>query len=157
MTPVEHLSKLFSDTYEGQAWHGPSLKAIIDRVSAAQAVHQPGNGVHSIAELTHHASYWMMMVRKWITGIDAAPDQDASWGTGEADPEIAWQEAKNVLDREYVALKSAIDALPNEKLQAVAHAEWGLTYSTLLHSIIHHNLYHAGQISLLTKLQGNAD
>lgn len=157
MTPVEELSKLFSDTYEGQAWHGPSLKATVDRVSAAEAVHQPGHNVHSIAEFTRHAAYWMMLVRKWISGIDAAPDQGASWGTSEADPDIAWQEAKNVLDREYVALKTAIDAFPPEKLASVAHAESGLTYYTLLHGMIHHNLYHAGQISLLTKLQGNAD
>ncbi len=157
MTPVEQLSKLFSDTYEGQAWHGPSLKAVVDGVSAAEAVQQPGHGVHSIVEFTHHAAYWMMLVRKWISGVDAAPDQETSWGSSESTPEVAWQAAKDSLAREYESLKTAIDAFPGEKLGTVAHPESGLTFYTLFHGIIDHNIYHAGQISLLKKLQGNAD
>lgn len=158
MTPVEQLSKLFTETYEGQPWHGPSLVAITSRVTAPQAVRKPAQDVHSIAEFTHHAAYWMMLVRKWISGIDAAPDQDTSWGPqDEPNPEAAWQTAKDTLAKEYQSLKAAIDVFPPEKLGELAHAESGLTYDTLLHSIIHHNLYHAGQISLLTKLHGNAD
>jgi len=156
MTPTkELLSKLFTDTYEGEAWHGPSLRAIINGVSATQATRDPGGNVHTIAEFVHHAAYWMKVVRHWLTGDDIVPDQTISWGPGGSDPEATWLQAKESLTSEYQALRLAIEAFPEDKLTDVAYEASGLTYYALVHGIINHNIYHAGQIMLLKKLQGN--
>jgi uncharacterized damage-inducible protein DinB len=153
MNSVGHLSELFTKTYEGQAWHGPSLMAIIAEITPQQANHQPGHRLHTITELVHHAAYWMKAVRRWITGHEFIPEQADSWGPQGSDAELAWDNAKKSLATEYQELKKAIDAFPEEKLQSLAHEESGLTYYTLINGAIHHNLYHAGQISLLKKLQ----
>lgn len=155
MNSVELLSKLFADTYGGDAWHGPSLTTVIEGVSAEEASKQPGNNVHSIAEFVSHTAYWMSVVRHWLTGSDITPDQEISWGPAADDKQARWDLAKESLAAEYIALKQAIDKFPEEKLPQAAH-ESGLTYYALIHGIIHHNLYHAGQIALLKKLQGNA-
>jgi hypothetical protein len=147
----ELLSKLFADTYDGQAWHGPSLRSVIDGVNATEAIHQSGHNMHSIVELVHHSAYWMSVVRHWLTGDDVTPDQTTSWGPGGSDAEAVWQQAKESLATEYLALSRIIKAFPEAKLAEVAHEESGLTY----YALIHHNIYHSGQIMLLKKMQGN--
>ena len=153
MNSVELLSKLFTDTFQGQAWHGPSLQTIINDVTPEQAAYQPGHSVHSIAEFVYHAAYWMKAVRHWASDEAFTPDQPASWGPNGVLPEQNWNDAKATLTAEYDLLKKVIDTFPEEKLAAIAYAESGLTYYTLLHGLVHHNLYHAAQIAILKKLQ----
>ena len=37
MTEVEHLADVFEDSFSGDAWHGPSLMAILKDVDARKA------------------------------------------------------------------------------------------------------------------------
>jgi uncharacterized damage-inducible protein DinB len=63
-----------------------------------------------------------------------------------------WSKAVKDLEESQRTLVGAIEKFPDEKLsdlvQGVTHK---YTYYTMLHGIIHHDLYHTGQIILIRK------
>jgi hypothetical protein len=65
--------------------------------------------------------------------------------------EAAWSRLRTGLEDEYRALLSVVRALPEQALEAVVP---GQNYSEyfLLHGVIQHTLYHAGQIAYARKL-----
>jgi uncharacterized damage-inducible protein DinB len=66
--------------------------------------------------------------------------------------ETDWLKAIDGLEKSQEQLLDAIAKFPAERLgELVPHAEFKYTYYTLLHGIIHHDLYHVGQISLIAK------
>jgi hypothetical protein len=63
-----------------------------------------------------------------------------------------WEIVLNTLDQSQHELFTAIQQFPEGRLRdLVPHAEHKYTFYTLLHGIIHHDLYHIGQIALVKK------
>jgi hypothetical protein len=151
MTAIELLAKLLADTYNGDAWHGPSLAVVIDGTSTELASKKINDEIHTITELVHHSAYWMGSVRCRLTGEPFAPNQNISWGPSGLDAETNWRIAKESLEAEYKALHSAIEKFPEDKLSE-PFMEGGVSFFGLINGAIHHNLWHAGQIALIKKL-----
>jgi hypothetical protein len=76
-----------------------------------------------------------------LTGVDEWPPS-----VGE------WPAALDQLAHAQKQLWEYAETLPEERLDDIVSAEKGYTIYILLHGIVQHNLYHAGQISLLKKL-----
>jgi uncharacterized damage-inducible protein DinB len=55
MSEMDRIRDQFRRAFEGEAWHGPSVLALLDGVTAQQAAAHPIPGAHSIWELTLHA------------------------------------------------------------------------------------------------------
>jgi hypothetical protein len=151
MTSIELLAKLLADTYNGDAWHGPSFVAVLEGIDADLAAKRINAEIHTIAELVHHAAYWMSSVRYRLTGEHFTVNQDMSWGLGHLDKEENWRIAKESLDAEYKALLAAVEKFPEDKLSE-PFMEGGVSFFGLINGAIHHNLWHAGQIALIKKL-----
>ena len=84
--------------FEGEAWHGPSLRELLLDVGPAQAQARPLAGAHSIWELVLHIEVWMLAGLEATRGVPMPtglpPEKD--WpGTG-----LATQKASNVAGRE---------------------------------------------------------
>jgi uncharacterized damage-inducible protein DinB len=63
-----------------------------------------------------------------------------------------WTEALQRLEESQVKLLEAAARFPEERLgELVPSITHKYTYYTLLHGIIHHDLYHIGQIQLILK------
>ena len=58
MREVERIAEQLKKSFEGDAWHGDSLKEILADVDAAKAETKPASGGHSIWELVLHTSAW---------------------------------------------------------------------------------------------------
>lgn len=141
---------LLDEAYEKKTWHGPNLKQALKGVSARQAAWRPGRGRHNIWELALHAAYWKYAVRRRIEGAQrgsfvlkgsnffARPEK------GKA-TEAAWSADKKLLEQEHRALRTAIaKVLPTPR---------GAKFLPQLYGVTFHDLYHAGQIRLLRRLQ----
>jgi hypothetical protein len=74
--------------------------------------------------------------------INFPPVTDAS--------EAAWQATLQALEASHRSLRDAVKKIDDARLEEIAP---GASYSIyfLLHGLIQHDLYHAGQISLLKK------
>ncbi|HKI45763.1 MAG TPA: DinB family protein [Balneolales bacterium] len=49
----------------GDAWHGPSLRELLDGLSVEQALAHPLKGRHSIWEIVNHITVWHNAVNVW--------------------------------------------------------------------------------------------
>ncbi|MDX6498162.1 MAG: hypothetical protein QOG23_1422 [Blastocatellia bacterium] len=152
MTEIERILDQLKRAYEGNAWHGPSVREALAGVTAAQAHARPLNNAHSIWELTQHIAVWENVGRRRLEGDRAAIEISSpeDWPPADDTSETAWEQAKAALDRGHEALREAISRIPEERLDEPILEGMSSVYVTV-HGVIQHDLYHAGQIAMLKK------
>jgi uncharacterized damage-inducible protein DinB len=149
---VERIKNFLNASFHGGAWHGPSILELTKGLSAREAAFKAGN-VHTIAELIYHITSWRIFVVKRLQGDDSynIEDDKMNWGNfGKIDQfelETLMMEMTLSQDELIKELDTKDDAFLDK---IVPGSEY--PYYTLVHGIIHHDLYHAGQISILKKL-----
>jgi len=93
----------------------------------------------------------MSIVRRRLAGEAFEPNDAQDWPGVPPDPgEAAWQFALGNLEGAYEQLRGMILALDPERLEDRVPGKHYTVYF-MLHGVIQHNLYHAGQIALLKK------
>jgi hypothetical protein len=102
--------------------------------------------------LTVHAAYWKYAVRRRLTG-----DQRGSFALKgsnwfDADPSRTWKQDVRLLVDEHRKLRAAVAAFPPRALGKPVDAK-RQTAAYTIRGIAAHDLYHAGQIQLLKRLQ----
>jgi uncharacterized damage-inducible protein DinB len=152
MTEIERILDQLKRAYEGEAWHGPSVRAVLAGITAEQAHARPLQNAHSIWELVHHIAVWENVGRRRLTGdrapIDISSPED--WPPADDQSEAGWEQSKAALDRGHQALVEAIASVPESRLGEPIFDGMSTVYVTL-HGVVQHDLYHAGQIAMLKK------
>ena len=150
MTEVERLLDQLQRAYEGEAWHGPSLKQILADVTAASAARRPIAAAHTIWELVLHVSAWESAVASRLAGRYLAEPDEGDWPAVADTSEAAWQATLQSLDATHQRLRDAIRQFDPERLhRRLAAGRESAGYA--ISGVIQHTLYHAGQIVLLKK------
>lgn len=150
MGEIENIVDQMKKAYEGSAWHGPALRELLADVSASQAAARPLKGAHTIWEIVLHIAAWQGVARSRLKGERLKEPAEGDWPeVPDSGPE-AWQKALAKLDRSQQALVQQASELSEPALWDTAV---GTSYSVyvMLHGVIQHTLYHAGQIALLKK------
>jgi uncharacterized damage-inducible protein DinB len=146
-TEIEKITKLLQRSFEKGAWHGPAVKEVLQDITQETSSKRLPN-THSIIELAGHLTTWRNYVAKKLNGETAYTVPDEMNFPGITD----WSKAMAGLEESQQNLLLALSKFPAEKLadlvQGVSHK---YTYYTMLHGIIHHDLYHTGQIILIKK------
>jgi uncharacterized damage-inducible protein DinB len=150
MDEIKRIDEQLRRAFEGQAWHGPSLRELLADVTAEQARAKAVPGAHSIWEIVRHIAAWHDGVRRRLEGESVELSAEEDWPSVAGTPEAAWQEALAVLERTHTELRRTMSRLTDARLQEMVA---GKDYSVgvMLHGLIQHDLYHAGQIALLKK------
>ena len=151
MSEIKRISSQLRRAFRGKAWHGPSVMEILENVTAEQAAAHPIPGAHSIWELVLHIRTWERVALRRIE--EQAPfevSDEEDWPAVKETTEHAWKNALNSLTLNHDALSEIISRLDESRLSDIVP---GTEYSVyfLLHGVIQHDLYHAGQIALLKK------
>jgi uncharacterized damage-inducible protein DinB len=152
MTEIERMLDQLNRAYEAKAWHGPSVKEVLDGVTAEQAHARPLANGHSIYELVRHIAVWEDVGRRRLEGdpAEVAISSPEDWPPPDDTSEPAWEQAKAALDRGHEALVEAIKRVPETRLDEPILSGKSSVYVTL-HGVIQHDLYHAGQIAILKR------
>ncbi len=150
MTEVERIVDQLERAFEGDAWHGPSLMAILHDVTAQQAASHPVNNAHSIWDLVLHIGAWEAAGLRRLGGDPARLSDAEDWPSVGETSEAAWEQTKVKLSLGHQAFRDAISRLDDESLNGPVVESAATVYGTL-HGIIQHTLYHAGQIAMLKK------
>ena len=150
MSEVERIVDQLRRAYEGEAWHGPPFKQVLAGVTAEQAARRPVANAHTIWELVLHIAVWESVVRRRLAGevTDPTPEQD--WPPVRDTSEAAWKKVLAELERGHLQLRQSIALLSDTQLSDKAPGKDYSLYG-MLHGVIQHDLYHAGQIALLKK------
>ena len=146
-TEVHKIISLLKKTFDKGAWHGPSIKEVIENVTPAQSLKGLPH-THTIIELVWHMTSWKTYVTKRLTG-----DFDFQLTDQMNFPDSKdWHECVKQLEESQGQLLAALEKFPSEKLsEMVPKFKDPYTFYSLIHGIIHHDLYHIGQIMLIKK------
>lgn len=144
---IKNIVSLLRRTYEGGAWHGPSVKEALADVTQKTAFHRLPH-THSIIELVAHMTAWKTSVARRLSGDYLYKVTEEMNFPNPQD----WHATVQQLDESQGALLAAIEVFDSGKLdQQVPWTDESFTYYAIIHGIIHHDLYHAGQIVLIKK------
>ena len=155
MSEIKRIKSQLRRAFEGEAWHGPSVLELLKDVTAEQAAAHPVAGAHSIWELALHIATWERYARRRIAEATALePTDEENFPTVRDTSEQAWRATVEEITRNHAELLETVAALDDEKLFEIVP---GKPYSVyfMLHGVIQHDLYHAGQIALLKKATSN--
>jgi uncharacterized damage-inducible protein DinB len=159
-TERERISDQFRRAFEGEAWHGPSVLALLEGVTAEQAAAHPVAGAHSIWELVLHIEAWERACKRRLQGDRARLETLEDWPVVSDHDESAWEQTKQKLIQAHRELVAAIGSLDESRLDKPIIDDPTTPYSSTyvtLHGGVQHDLYHAGQIAILKKaLEGVA-
>jgi len=144
---VDQLNKAF----DGRAWHGPSVMKLLSDVGADQAAARPLEGRHTIWELVLHIAAWKDVVRRVLMGekMISLSDEE-NWSSVKSTGEAAWRHVVGELERVQKDLVEAVSGFSEARLDETVP---GASYSfySMLHGVIQHDLYHAGQMAILRR------
>jgi uncharacterized damage-inducible protein DinB len=152
---IRLLLDIIDQAYDGHAWHGTNLRGSIRGLRADQAKWRPDQRRHNIWEVMIHTAYWKYAVRRRILGEKRGsfPLKGSNWFRRPIeDTENAWRADVALLDEMHNTLRKAIVEVPINQLHKI-QGRTRFTYAQLIYGIASHDLYHAGQIQLLKKLQ----
>ncbi len=160
MTTTE-LVDLLRHAYDGDPWHGPSLKKVLSNVTADTADARPLNGRHSIWEIVLHATGWTREVDRRLNGGRPTQPAEGDWPTPPARPTgiaaaATWQEALRNLEQAHESLVATVVRTPDQRWEEMvgdqrdAAEGTGITFGVMVVGLATHHAYHAGQIAMLT-------
>ncbi|HEX4004327.1 MAG TPA: DinB family protein [Candidatus Acidoferrales bacterium] len=153
MTEIHRILDQMDRAFSGDAWHGPPLMRLLDGVSAEDASKHIIPGAHSVWELVHHIGAWNSIVQHRMQGetIDVTSERD--WPPVWEVNEPAWKRALENLADSRSRLRRVAGALRDDQLEEKIGPS-SLSRYQILHGVVQHDLYHAGQIAILKRALG---
>lgn len=138
--------------FDGDAWHGPALLELLRDTDAATAAAKPLPDVHSIWELVLHIAVWDAAACRRLGGEKTQPMGNANFPIVPRPREAAWRKTVANTKRTHDVLVKTVRALPESRLrERVPGKKYNFYF--MLHGVAQHELYHAGQIAILKKMQ----
>jgi hypothetical protein len=150
--PIERLLGQLRVAYYGPSWHGPTLREVLIDVTAEQAARHSIGSAHSIWEIASHSAAWKRVVTERLDRAVPSLQGEADWPAVHDTSPAAWQEVLRQLDLATNNLINRVRLLPVADLDGQVPGDVISVYA-MVHGVIQHDVYHAGQIALLKKLQ----
>jgi uncharacterized damage-inducible protein DinB len=148
MREIERILDQLNRSWGGPSWTGVDIQPLLDGITEDQAGAHPVPNAHSILELTAHMTTWMTAVAARLGGDTRELTDDEDWRDV---TNLAWPDAITEMENAQSHLSDVIARLtPDDLDKKVAGRKY--TIYVMLHGVIQHNLYHAGQIGLLKKV-----
>ena len=151
----ELLVKIMDQAFNKSAWHGTNLFGSISRLSLEQVVWRPTPKNHNIWEIALHTAYWKYALWRRLTGEARGtfPRRPSDWPKLPESLSIDnWKKDRDLLTHQHNLLRQAVLDCPSSRLNAAPRtSKWSL--AQVIYGVASHDLYHAGQIQLLKRLQ----
>jgi len=150
MDEVKRIEDQLKRAYAGPAWHGPSVREVLANVTPEIALQRPVAKAHTIWEITLHILAWQraVLTRADGTPVELSPHED--WPSTEKTDATAWNRLLADLEESHQRLMAMLSGLTDPELDEIVPGE-PYTIYFMLHGLIQHNLFHAGQIAALKK------
>ena len=157
MNEIARIVDQLEREHAGDPWHGSPLSAILEGITFQQAAAKPLPEAHSIWELVLHITGWKNEVRRRLSGAPAREPESGDWPAVGQPTAGRWAEALEGLQLAHRLLVSAVRDFPEANLYIPTNDARnrelgvGVTHYELLHGVVQHDVYHAGQIAVLKK------
>ncbi len=141
----EIIIKQLERVFNGPAWHGPAVMEVVSAIKDENKNYANKNS-HTIIELITHMAAWRVFAIERLKGNDVYDVSDEMNFPSPTD----LNEAVAKLISSQVELVKCINGFPENRLSEKVSGK-PFSYQTMLHGILHHDLYHLGQIVLLNR------
>jgi uncharacterized damage-inducible protein DinB len=154
-TNIEKIKHLFFIAVNGEAWHGPALNEIINKIDENFAGKRLPGFSHNIAEIMFHIIAWTEEVIDRLKGKMPSLPERGDWQEIITISSADWSQLKKELLISNEKLISVLDNFSDAKLaDKVGDARdaplgTGISYEEMLYGLLQHHSYHGGQISLI--------
>jgi uncharacterized damage-inducible protein DinB len=149
---VQRMKSLLDGSFHGGAWHGPSVLEAVKNITAEEASFKTPT-VHTASELIYHLTSWRIFALKRLQRdfeyqIDT---EKKNFGSVPKIDKLALETLVMELSLSHDELIKELDTKKDDFLiEIVEGSEYD--YYTLIHGIVHHDIYHTGQIMILKKM-----
>jgi len=151
MSEIKRILDQLDRGYSGDAWHGPSLLRLIEGLSAEHASKHAIKGAHSIWELVNHIAAWNSIVRHELEGEVVEISTERDWPPVWEASDVAWMRSLETLAESRRHLRKTVEGLREDQLDEKPVTRSDNSRYVMLHGLVQHDLYHAGQIAVLKK------
>jgi uncharacterized damage-inducible protein DinB len=149
---IQSIIKNLETVLNGQPWYGRPVYALLEEVNTTNVYKKPNGNGHSLIELLYHTLNWAAFVLEAVKekkeiGIDYFEKRD--WITINPS-EHTWQKGLAALKDTHQQLISQLKTKEDNFLKELVQ---GKKYDNgfMLNGLIHHNIYHLGQIVYINK------
>ncbi len=159
MNEAHRIAAELSQGYEGEPWHGPSVRRILEGISAEEAAAHSLQGANSIWEIVLHMTAWIEEIRLRLGGKEPSKPVGGEWPPVSGSDQAGWEAAKESLGKAIEGIGRALSSTPEEQLWQIVGKPardlatgTGTTYYVLLHGLVQHNVYHSAQIATMKRV-----
>jgi uncharacterized damage-inducible protein DinB len=157
MTIANQLQQQLENTFLGKPWYGTPVSVLITQENWVAAFNMPPGVLHSVAHLVLHMTAWTEEVTSRLQGNAAAEPARGDWPDPGAASEQKWHALVIDLDEANSNLVKALQAFSDNKWNDLIDDQRGVfepkpTYLEMVQGLIEHQIYHAGQIALLNRI-----
>lgn len=150
MSEIVRITDQLKRAVYGEAWHGPAVLEALDGFDAKTAMAKPIPAAHSAWELALHVTSWFRIMKRRFAGEDPELTRTLDWPPIEDSSSNGWTATIADLKRAHREFQEAIDATSESELFIELPGR-GFDLYYILHGMVQHCIYHAGQIALLKK------
>src|SRR5690554_3111981 len=150
---VENTIGQLKDVQNGVTWYDDNIENKISSIPADQAFIRPLRQIHSVAEIVSHMLVWRRDTIGKLKGqaSNLTVESPENWKTNEELKLIGWDKLKQDLRDSQEELVNCLSDKDDRHLaETMYQEEFSLKY--LVEGLIHHDLYHLGQIGITIKL-----
>jgi len=148
MREIERILDQLNRSWGGPSWTGVDIGPLLDGLTDAQSRSHPVPNVHSVIELVAHMSAWMDAVARRLAGDARELTAEEDWQDVAG---VTWAAAVEELENAQSRLCDAVARLSVDDLDKKVVGRKYTNY-VMLHGVIQHNLYHAGQVAVVKKV-----
>jgi hypothetical protein len=147
MRAIERILDQLNRAWGGPSWTGVDIRPLLDDVTEEQSRAHPVPNAHSIIELAAHMTTWMDVVSHRLAGNPRVLTTEEDWRDV---TQLRWSDAVEEMENAEGRLSDAVARLSVDDLDTIVVGK-DYTVYVMIHGAIQHNMYHAGQITLLKK------
>lgn len=148
---ISLLLRNLAQAFDSTSFHGTTLWGSLRGLTAEVASWRPAPGRNSIHDLAVHCAYWKYVARRRITGEKRNSFYRPGSNFFETEAS-AWADDLEALRIQHRLLLETVAHLRPDALDR-SPGRSRLTFRDLILGVAAHDLYHAGQIQLLKRLQ----
>ncbi len=148
---IDNLIEQFHEIYNGSPWLEETIFKKLDGLDETTAFEKPLPNLHSVAEIISHLVVWRNEITNRLLGQErkikmASPE---NWLSNENLKITGWAKLRENFNQS----QDRILGLLNEKEDSFLEEPFvDRNFKYLVEGLIHHDIYHLGQIGIVIKL-----
>jgi len=149
---IHNLTRQLAETMDGEPWIDETYTKKITSLAESQVFTRPRPDVHSVAELVSHILEWRYSVLSILKGgtRTITMDSPSNWKDNDTLRKEGWAALKEKLYKSQQDIIMFLEQQDDDYLRQVDKE--GHSYLYYVEGLIHHDMYHLGQIGLVLKM-----